>query len=159
MTGNARPEYEPWCNEFSQKIIPYADFQYYAGQEMKPSGQWAGQWLGFKMVVECGSVTPYVIAAHFDKAGTQHDPRVRGVVDWLVANSPLFAALWARQDVAGREGGPRLFNHPHDGPLALVQHVLADVDRGDFRLIVLIPANSGGSHTLPSAHDLRMERT
>jgi len=69
-----------------------------------------------------------------------HDPRVRGVVDWLCENSPLFATLWARQGVLGREGGPRRFDHPHDGPQAFVQHVLADVERGDFRLIVLIPA-------------------
>ena len=69
-----------------------------------------------------------------------HDPRVRGVVDWLVGNSALFAELWARQGVSGREGGPRHFNHPGDGALSFVQHVLADVDRGDFRLIALIPA-------------------
>jgi hypothetical protein len=68
-----------------------------------------------------------------------HDPRVRGVVDWSIANSPLFARLWARQGVVGREGGPRQFNHPQDGALYFVQHVLADVDRGDFRLIALIP--------------------
>ena len=69
-----------------------------------------------------------------------HDPRVRGVVEWAIANSPLFAQAWARQSVIGREGGPRRFDHPHDGALYFVQHVLADVDRGDFRLIALIPA-------------------
>ena len=69
-----------------------------------------------------------------------HDPRVRGVVDWLRENSPLFAALWERQGVLGRAGGLRQFDHPEDGPLVFIQHVLADVERGDFRLIVLIPA-------------------
>jgi len=68
-----------------------------------------------------------------------HDPRVRGVVDWLVRESPLFARAWARQGVLAREGGQRRFVHPDDGPLTFVQHVLADVERGDFRLIALIP--------------------
>jgi transcriptional regulator with XRE-family HTH domain len=70
------------------------------------------------------------------------DPRVRGVVDWLVDHSALFAQLWARQSVLGREGGLRRFNHPTDGTLAYVQHALADVERGDFRLFALVPAQS-----------------
>ncbi|WP_428333951.1 helix-turn-helix transcriptional regulator [Novosphingobium sp.] len=69
-----------------------------------------------------------------------HDPRVRSVVEALQGNSPLFARLWAQQGVLGREGGPRRFDHPQDGALFFMQHVLADVDRGDFRLIALIPA-------------------
>jgi len=79
-----------------------------------------------------------------------HDPRVRGVVDWLTRESPLFATLWARQGVLGREGGQRRFDHPAQGPLAFDQHVLADVARGDFRLIALVPADTG----LPSLSEL-----
>jgi len=40
----------------------------------------------------------------------------------------------------GREGGQRRFEHPQDGVLVFVQHVLADVDRVDFRLMAQIPA-------------------
>jgi len=68
-----------------------------------------------------------------------HDPRVRAIVDWLARECPLFATLWARQGVLAREGGSRRFDHPDQGPLGYVQHVLADVERGDFRLIALIP--------------------
>ena len=39
-----------------------------------------------------------------------------------------------------REGGLRLFHHPDRGPLRFVQHTLAEVERGDFRLVVLEPA-------------------
>lgn len=85
-----------------------------------------------------------------DYGRAMHDPRVRGVVDWLVRESPLFALTWARQSVLGREGGERRFNHPEDGPATYVQHVLADVERGDFRLIALIPADVD----LPSQRDL-----
>jgi transcriptional regulator with XRE-family HTH domain len=68
-----------------------------------------------------------------------HDPRARAVVDRLVDTSADFARLWAQQGVLGREGGPRRFDHPQDGTLAFVQHVLADTERGDFRLIALVP--------------------
>ena len=83
-----------------------------------------------------------------------HDPRVRAVVDWLIDHSPLFAQAWARQAVLGREGGQRRFDHPADGPLAFDQHVLADVERGDFRLIALIPAQAG----LPNQADLASDQ-
>jgi transcriptional regulator with XRE-family HTH domain len=79
-----------------------------------------------------------------------HDPRVRGVIDWLARESPLFARLWAQQGVLGREGGQRRFAHPDLGPLAFVQHALADGERGDFRLIVLVPVQAD----LPSGRDL-----
>jgi transcriptional regulator with XRE-family HTH domain len=79
-----------------------------------------------------------------------HDPRVRAVVDRLIGESTLFAQAWARQAVLGREGGRRRFDHPLDGALTFDQHVLADVDRGDFRLIALIPAPAG----LPNRPDL-----
>jgi len=42
--------------------------------------------------------------------------------------------------VLAREGGLRLFRHPEGGELRFVQHTLADVERGDFRLVVLEPA-------------------
>jgi len=85
-----------------------------------------------------------------DYGRTMHDPRVRAVVDWLARESPLFARAWARQGVLGREGGERRFDHPEDGPVTYVQHVLADVERGDFRLIALIPPGAD----LPNRHDL-----
>jgi len=68
------------------------------------------------------------------------DPRVAGVVDWLRENSEEFRSGWDEQAVLAREGGLRLFRHPEGGELRFVQHTLADVERGDFRLVVLEPA-------------------
>lgn len=67
------------------------------------------------------------------------DPRVEGVVAWLRDNSAEFRAAWDRQAVTGREGGERVFLHPDDGHCRYLQHTLADVERGDFRVVVLQP--------------------
>ena len=68
------------------------------------------------------------------------DPRVRGVVAWLQANSECFREGWEYPSVLAPEGGERRFLHPADGALVFTQHVLTDVERGDFRLIVLQPS-------------------
>lgn len=67
------------------------------------------------------------------------DPRVADVVEWLRGNSETFRSAWDRQSVSAREGGLRLFKHPDDGLLRFTQHTLAEVERGDFRLVVLQP--------------------
>lgn len=69
------------------------------------------------------------------------DPRVAGVVAWLCSHSEPFRAAWDRQAVLAREGGLRIFDHPDRGRLAFTQHTLADVERGDFRLVVLQPTD------------------
>jgi hypothetical protein len=68
------------------------------------------------------------------------DPRVARVVTWLCDHSDAFHSAWNQQSVLAREGGLRLFHHPEDGPLCFTQHTLAAVERGDFRLVVLEPA-------------------
>lgn len=67
------------------------------------------------------------------------DPRVAGVVAWLRENSDAFRQAWDQQGVLAREGGLRLFQHHEDGLLRYTQHTLAEVERGDFRLVVLEP--------------------
>jgi len=67
------------------------------------------------------------------------DPRVNAVVGWLRDNSAEFSKAWEQQAVLAREGGPRRFTHPQDGALTYSQHTLAEVERGDFRLVVLQP--------------------
>ena len=68
------------------------------------------------------------------------DPRVAGMVAWLRENSEEFRNGWDEQAVLAREGGLRLFREPQGGELRFVQRTLADVERGDFRLVVLEPA-------------------
>jgi len=68
------------------------------------------------------------------------DPRVRAVVERLRADSTEFASLWERQAILAHEGGARGFDHPVRGRLNFFQFTLADVERGDFRLVFLRPA-------------------
>ncbi|MGH6744258.1 helix-turn-helix transcriptional regulator [Novosphingobium sp.] len=72
------------------------------------------------------------------------DPRVQGVVQWLQEQSPEFRESWNAQTVLAREGGTRSFRHPDRGLLHFTQHTLADVERGDFRVVFLQPAETRG---------------
>lgn len=72
---------------------------------------------------------------------TLDDPRVAGVVDWLRENSEAFRSYWGEQAVHSRDGGLRIFRHPDDGDCRFIQHSLSDVERGDFRLVVLEPTS------------------
>lgn len=74
-----------------------------------------------------------------DYGRTLADPRVSSVVAWLSERSPAFEQAWNAQTVLAREGGLRHFQHPVDGTLRFTQHTLAEVERGDFRLVVLQP--------------------
>lgn len=74
-----------------------------------------------------------------DYGRTLNDPRVAAVVTWLRENCDDFRLDWEQQSILGHEGGLRRFNHPADGPLSFTQLTLAEVERGDFRLIALKP--------------------
>ena len=68
------------------------------------------------------------------------DPRARAMVEALRTESPLFARIWSAQDVIDREGGPRSFVHPTDGPLLYRQLTFSPAERPDHKLVVLVPA-------------------
>lgn len=78
-----------------------------------------------------------------DYSHAMADPRVRGVVERLRAENEDFLASWEGQTVLAREGGQRVFCHPEQGLIHFVQHTLADVERGDFRVVFLEPAEAG----------------
>lgn len=67
------------------------------------------------------------------------DPRVAAVVARLRENSEAFRLAWEQQSVLAREGGTRRFLHPEHGLITFTQHSLAEVERGDFKLVALQP--------------------
>jgi transcriptional regulator with XRE-family HTH domain len=67
------------------------------------------------------------------------DPRAVALVDQLKAESPFFAQVWDRQAVVAREGGLRGFVHPTQGLIAYRQHTLHPSERGDYKLVALVP--------------------
>jgi transcriptional regulator with XRE-family HTH domain len=57
----------------------------------------------------------------------------------LARGSGEFRELWTLQDVLGREGGERRFQHPARGPLAFQQITLHLAKRHDLKLTMLLP--------------------
>jgi len=66
-------------------------------------------------------------------------PAISPLVAELSSGSVDFARLWQTQDVLGREGGERRFQHPALGPLAFEQLTLRPDQRGDLKLVLLLP--------------------
>ena len=67
------------------------------------------------------------------------DDAVKAMTEELRAKSALFARLWDAQEVLGREGGERTFNHPIDGFLRYRQIGFALAARPDLKLVMLVP--------------------
>jgi transcriptional regulator with XRE-family HTH domain len=62
-----------------------------------------------------------------------------GLIAELSDASATFAELWTLQDVVGREGGLRRFDHPQLGALDLNQVTLHLAKRPDLKLVMLLP--------------------
>jgi len=69
------------------------------------------------------------------------DEAVKAMIEELRAKSPLFARLWDAQEVLGREGGERTFDHPDDGFLRYRQIGFTLAARPDLKLVMLVPEN------------------
>lgn len=74
-----------------------------------------------------------------DYAHTFRDARVRGFVEALRNDSPLFAKAWDDQDVQHRIGGLRVFQHPQRGRIRFEQHSFTPAERPDYKLVLLVP--------------------
>jgi transcriptional regulator with XRE-family HTH domain len=66
------------------------------------------------------------------------DPQMAALQAELRARSPLFARWWDEQAVMAREGGPRRFDHPQDGPLVFEQFTFHPAERPDCKLVLLM---------------------
>jgi len=66
------------------------------------------------------------VAGFRESVGTDvEDPRFIELVGALSLASPRFRELWARHDVAHREGAMMRLDHPHVGELTLYREKLA----------------------------------
>ena len=79
-----------------------------------------------------------------DFARTFRDAQVRIFVETLRGESAFFAEAWDEQAVQSREGGLRVFNHPHDGLVSFIQHTFAPAERPDYKLVINTPAGRKG---------------
>ncbi|MHB1632852.1 MAG: MmyB family transcriptional regulator, partial [Acidithiobacillus sp.] len=67
------------------------------------------------------------------------DPQMARQIEHLQQNSPIFAQLWAAQDVVEREGGRRVFQHPQHGQVVYEQCTLLPATSTDLKLVILLP--------------------
>lgn len=67
------------------------------------------------------------------------DPAVASLIAELSQGSPEFQALWTLQDVVGRDGGLRRFQHPAMGELGFTQVTTHLAKRHDLKLVMLLP--------------------
>ncbi len=74
-----------------------------------------------------------------DTASLLDDPAVGRLVAELRAASAAFGKAWDAQDVLGREGGVRLFQHPMHGTIRLEQQVFAASAVPGLKLVILTP--------------------
>ncbi|MFS2006747.1 helix-turn-helix transcriptional regulator [Duganella sp. CT11-25] len=68
------------------------------------------------------------------------DQTLASLIADLSAQSDEFRQLWSLQDVVGREGGLRCFQHPRQGELSFNQVTLHPAKRHDLKLVMLLSA-------------------
>lgn len=66
-------------------------------------------------------------------------PAIAALIAELAQDSTKFQALWTLQDVVGRDGGLRRFQHPRMGELGFTQVTLRLAQRHDLKLVMLLP--------------------
>jgi transcriptional regulator with XRE-family HTH domain len=72
------------------------------------------------------------------------DPEMIALVADLSQRNDFFRTAWEEQGVVAREGGPRAFCHPLHGPMSFEQVTFGLSSRPEFKLVILVPAASGG---------------
>jgi transcriptional regulator with XRE-family HTH domain len=82
------------------------------------------------------------VVAEFRVGASAHlaDRPIRDLIAELRGRSPLFARLWNKHTVLGREGGVRTFNHPRDGFLSFEQVTYNLASNPDMKLTILVRA-------------------
>jgi transcriptional regulator with XRE-family HTH domain len=78
-------------------------------------------------------------------AGHTGEPAWQALADELCAQSPIFAELWARHDVARPATRVKRFDHPVAGRLSLETTSLRPTERPQARMVVYLPADEASA--------------
>ncbi len=99
-----------------------------------------------QLLVEWEKEAPLTVAALRAEAGRDLSaPDYQELIADLLAGSPDFAALWARQEVRGRREGLKRFQHPEFGRFDLEFTSFQVAEQPALRLSLYTPADDGHS--------------
>jgi transcriptional regulator with XRE-family HTH domain len=102
-----------------------------------------------RLLAEWETEAPLTVAALRAEAGRDlSGPDYQALIADLLAGSPDFAALWARQDVRGRREGLKRFQHPTFGHYDLEYTSFQVAEQPALRLLLYTPADDRSKATL-----------
>jgi transcriptional regulator with XRE-family HTH domain len=127
------PSYQPGCNSLRDQLL----------QERAKR----------KIFINYDECLADAVASLRARAGAHlHDPRISSYVDQLTRESPLFARLWARQEVRFHAAGYKRLHHPAVGRLDFRSETMT-VNDTDGYIMTLYHAEPG-SPTTAKVHEL-----
>ncbi len=102
--------------------------------------------LARRLLVDWEKEAPLSVAALRAEAGRDlGEPDYQELITELLAGSPEFAAIWARQDVRGRQEGLKRFRDPELGRFDLEFTSFQVAEQPSLRLYLYTPADDGRS--------------
>jgi hypothetical protein len=104
--------------------------------------------LARRLLLDWETEAPLSVAALRAEAGRDlGDPDYQELVHELIESSPEFVAIWARQDVRGRQEGLKRFQHPELGRLDLEFTSFQVAEQPSLRLYLYTPADDARTET------------
>ena len=95
-----------------------------------------------RLLLDWEQEAPLTVAALRAEGGRDlGEPDYQVLITELIEGSPEFAALWARQDVRGRQEGLKRFRHPELGRLDLEFSAFQVAEQPSWRLYLYTPAD------------------
>ncbi|TME86429.1 MAG: hypothetical protein E6I43_04365 [Chloroflexi bacterium] len=95
-----------------------------------------------RLLVDWEQEAPLTVAALRAEAGRDlGEPDYQELIKQLLEESPDFAAIWARQDVRGRQEGAKRFQHPELGRFDLEYTAFQVAEQPSLRLYLYTPAD------------------
>jgi len=102
--------------------------------------------LARRLLVDWEKEAPLSVAALRAEAGRDlGEPDYQELITELLAGSPEFAAIWARQDVRGRQEGLKRFRDPELGRFDLEFPSFQVAEQPSLRLYLYTPSDDGRS--------------
>jgi hypothetical protein len=105
-----------------------------------------------RLLLDWEHEAPLTVAALRAEAGRDlSEPDYKQLINEVLEGSPDFAAIWARQDVRGRQEGLKRFAHPELGRIDLEFTAFQVAEQPSLRLYLYAPADARSETRLKEA--------